>query len=116
MTLEEQLKSMKISRQKLAKDIHVPVSLISAVLKSEEAITADVALRLGRYFGNDPEAWQKLALDAAAKRLKDELASIPKFTSVMKTKQEPKREERTQEQINAWKEWLKKQKTVIISM
>ena len=110
MTLEEQLKSLKISRQKLAKDIHVPVSLISAVLKSEEAITADVALRLGRYFGNGPEAWQKLALDAAAKRLKDELASIPIFTSVMKTKQEPKEEKRTKEQIRIWKEWLKKTK------
>ena len=38
MTLEEQLKSMKIGRQKLAKDIHVPVSLVNAVIKGEEAI------------------------------------------------------------------------------
>ncbi len=108
MTLEEQLKSMKISRQKLAKDIHVPVSLVNAVIKGEEAITVDMALRLGRYFGNGPEVWLKLALEDTAKRLKDELALIPQLTTVPKTKEEQKGEERTKEQIKKWKEWLNK--------
>ena len=48
---EEFLKPMNISQNKLAMDIHVPTPRINAIVKGSRAITADTALRLGKYFG-----------------------------------------------------------------
>lgn len=54
---EEFLKPMQISHYKLAKDIGVPQSRISKIIKKERGITADTALRLGRYFGISAGFW-----------------------------------------------------------
>ncbi len=53
--LEEFLKPMSISQNKLAMDIRVPTPRINAIVKGTRAITADTALRLGKYFGTGPE-------------------------------------------------------------
>jgi len=58
--LEEFLKPMKISQNQLAKDIHVPANRISQIIHGKREITADTALRLGRYFGIEPEFWLNL--------------------------------------------------------
>ena len=47
---EEFLEPMDISAYRLAKDINVPLTRITAILSGERAITADTALRLSRYF------------------------------------------------------------------
>ena len=57
---EEFLKPMNISQNKLAMDIHVPTPRINAIVKGSRAITADTALRLGKYFGTGPEFWINL--------------------------------------------------------
>lgn len=49
--LEEFMKPMGISAYRLAKDIHVPVSRIQAILADKRKITVDTSLRLGKYFG-----------------------------------------------------------------
>ena len=49
--LEEFMKPMGISAYRLAKDIHVPVSRIQAILVDKRKITVDTSLRLGKYFG-----------------------------------------------------------------
>jgi len=49
--LEEFMKPMGISTYRLAKDIHVPVSRIQAILADKRKITVDTSLRLGKYFG-----------------------------------------------------------------
>ena len=49
--LEEFMKPMEISAYRLAKDIHVPVSRIQAILADKRKITVDTSLRLGKYFG-----------------------------------------------------------------
>ncbi|WP_297020006.1 HigA family addiction module antitoxin [uncultured Dialister sp.] len=49
--LEEFMKPMGISAYHLAKDIHVPVSRIQAILADKRKITVDTSLRLGKYFG-----------------------------------------------------------------
>ena len=81
--LEEFLRPMKISQNKLAMDIRVPTPRINAIVNGKRAITADTALRLGRYFGTGPEFWIKLQnnydLCVAASRLKGELADIPQL-------------------------------------
>ena len=45
------MKPMGISAYRLAKDIHVPVSRIQAILADKRKITVDTSLRLGKYFG-----------------------------------------------------------------
>ena len=58
--LEEFLKPMNISQNQLAKDIKVPANRISQIIHGKREITADTALRLGKYFGIEPEFWLNL--------------------------------------------------------
>ncbi|PYM12112.1 MAG: addiction module antidote protein, HigA family [Verrucomicrobia bacterium] len=58
--LEEFLKPKGITQYRLAKDIGVPPRRINEIVKGQRAITADTALRLGRYFGMSPEFWLNL--------------------------------------------------------
>jgi addiction module HigA family antidote len=50
--LEEFLKPMDLSQNRLAMDIHVPARRINEIVHGKRRITADTALRLGRFFGN----------------------------------------------------------------
>jgi len=61
--LEEFMKPMGISINKLARDIAVPPGRVSAIVNNKRAITADTALRLSRYFGTSPEVWMGLQAD-----------------------------------------------------
>lgn len=58
--LEEFLLPMKITQNQLAKDIHVPANRVSQIIHGKREITADTALRLGKYFGIEPEFWLNL--------------------------------------------------------
>jgi len=60
---EEFLKPMNISAYKLSKDIGIPQTRTSAILKGVRAITADTALRLSLYFGTSPKFWLGLQDD-----------------------------------------------------
>lgn len=51
---------LKISINKLSRELKVPVSRISAILKEKRAITADTALRLSLYLGTTAEYWLRL--------------------------------------------------------
>ena len=58
--LEEFLRPMKITQNQLAKDINVPANRVSQIIHGKREITADTALRLGKYFGIEPEFWLNL--------------------------------------------------------
>jgi addiction module HigA family antidote len=60
LLLEEFLKPLGISQNRLARDIDVPVSRIAAIVAGQRAITADTAMRLAAYFDTKPELWMKL--------------------------------------------------------
>ena len=60
---EEFLIPLEISAYKLAKDLDIPQTRISQILKGKRRITADTALRLSRYFGNSPKFWLGLQDD-----------------------------------------------------
>ena len=70
---EEFLKPKGITQYRLAKDIGVPPRRINEIIKGQRGITADTALRLGRFFGNTPEFWLNLQahydLEQEAERL-----------------------------------------------
>jgi len=57
---EEFLTPMKISQYRLAKDIGVAPMRINEIVHESRAITADTALRLGKYFSVSPEFWLNL--------------------------------------------------------
>ena len=59
----EFLVPLGISAYKLAKDIDIPQTRISAILKEKRRITADTALRLSQYFGNSTKFWLGLQND-----------------------------------------------------
>jgi addiction module HigA family antidote len=61
--LEEFLLPLEISAYKLAKDLDIPQTRVSQILKGKRRITADTALRLSKYFGNSPKFWLGLQDD-----------------------------------------------------
>jgi len=76
--LEEFMKPLELSANALAEELHVPANRILAIVKGERAVTADTALRLGRYFGTTAELWVNLQaahdLSLAKARLGKEIA------------------------------------------
>ena len=58
--LEEFLKPMDISQYRLAKDISVDPRRINEIVHGKRAISADTALRLGRFFGTSARFWLNL--------------------------------------------------------
>ncbi|MCK6625341.1 MAG: HigA family addiction module antitoxin [Anaerolineae bacterium] len=61
--LEEFLKPMGLSQNRLALDMGVPPRRINEIVLGKRNITADTALRLGRYFGMSPQFWLGLQMD-----------------------------------------------------
>ena len=72
--LEEFLIPMGISQYRLAKDISVPQRRVSEIVHGKRAITADTALRLGRFFGMEAQFWLNLQARHDLLKAKDELA------------------------------------------
>jgi addiction module HigA family antidote len=58
--IEEFLKPMGISQYRLAKDMSVPPRRINEIVHGKRSISADTALRLGRFFGISPQFWLNL--------------------------------------------------------
>ena len=61
--MEEFLKPLKISAYRLSRDLGIPQTRISEILKGRRRISADTALRLSRYFGNSAKFWLGLQND-----------------------------------------------------
>ena len=80
---EEFLTPFGISAYRLAKEISIPQTRISEILKFNRRITADTALRLSMYFGNSPKFWLGLQddydLEEERKAKMSELKSIRAF-------------------------------------
>jgi addiction module HigA family antidote len=73
---EEFLKPMEISQYRLAKDISVPARRINEIVQGKRAITANTALRLGRYFGVAPQFWINLQSHYDLEIKKDKLTTL----------------------------------------
>lgn len=80
---EEFLKPMNISSYRLAKEIDVPKTRISQIIKGKRRITVDTVLRLAKFFGTTPRFWLGLQndYDLEEKTLlaKESLDKIKKF-------------------------------------
>jgi addiction module HigA family antidote len=60
MLREDFLKPLGLSANRLAMELHVPVTRINDIVNLRRSITADTALRLARYFGTSPQFWMNL--------------------------------------------------------
>src|SRR5437762_1841456 len=58
--LADELAELHISAAELARILHVPTNRITQILKGKRALTADTAIRLGRWFGTGAEIWLNL--------------------------------------------------------
>jgi addiction module HigA family antidote len=58
--LKRELVARRLSANRLALDLAVPSGRITDILNDRRSITADTAVRLGRYFGNDAQFWLDL--------------------------------------------------------
>lgn len=81
MLLEEFLEPMGISQYRLAKDLKIPQTRVSEIVKRNRRITADTALRLSKYFGTSAKFWLGLQddydLEEYENKLASELKAIP---------------------------------------
>ena len=71
--LEDFLKPMDLSQNRLALDIRVPARRINEIVHGNRRITADTALRLSRFFKNSPQFWLGLQMDYDLDVAEDEL-------------------------------------------
>jgi addiction module HigA family antidote len=71
--LEEFMKPLGLSQYRLAKAMNVYPRKINEIVQGKRAITADTALRLGRFFGTSAEVWMNLQSHYDLELARDEL-------------------------------------------
>lgn len=74
--LEEFLKPMNLSQNRLALDARVPARRINEIVHGKRRATLDTALRLARYFDMSPEFWLGLQMDYDLDVAEDESAEL----------------------------------------
>jgi addiction module HigA family antidote len=83
--LEEFLLPLGLSAYRLSKDVGIPQTRVSEIIKGNRRVTADTALRLSKYFGNSAKFWLGLQDDfdiEEEEQLKSkELESIARYQS-----------------------------------
>ena len=71
--LLDELREIRVSPTELSRQIDVPPNRISQIVRGKRDITADTALRLGRFFGTGPELWMNLQKDYELDKAKAKL-------------------------------------------
>ena len=79
--LADAIAAAGITAAQLARDLRVPANRVTAILHGTRAVTADTALRLGRYFGTSPQFWLNLQqlyeLRLAEKKIGARIKAVP---------------------------------------
>src|SRR3972149_8371066 len=88
--LKELLEEIRLSQYRLAHDIGVPAMRISHLVHGKRPVTAELALRLGRYFGQSPRYWLNLQsrydIDIAEDFLSEQVArEVRPLTAVLES-------------------------------
>lgn len=80
---EEFFKPLKLTAYKLSKDLNIPQTRISEIVKGRRRVTADTALRLSKYFGTTPKFWLGLQndfdIEEGQNQIVEDLKSIGKI-------------------------------------
>lgn len=82
---EEFLKPLGITAYRLSKEVGIPQTRTSQIIKGKRRITADTALRLSKYFGNSAKFWLGLQndydIEEESNDLKKELEMIAEYSN-----------------------------------
>src|SRR5438093_3584088 len=70
--LEEFLKPLGMSMNKLAEQLRVPANRVTQIVEGRRSVTGETALRLARYFGTSPEFWLGMQKDYDLQVARDE--------------------------------------------
>lgn len=83
--MEDFIRGFGLTQNRVALAIGVPPRRINEIVHGKRSITADTALRLGKYFGTSPNFWLNLQdqydLDIEADRLRDQVDAITPFAT-----------------------------------
>ena len=78
--LSDEIAELNMAAAELARAIRVPPNRITQIIAGKRSISADTALRIGKWFGTGPRLWlnlqQAYELDLASKDLEDTLKKI----------------------------------------
>ncbi len=81
--LAEELRELGMSAAELARNLDVPANRITGILKGQRAVTGDTALRLGHFFGMNPQFWLNLQslyeLRLAQKKAGRSVSALPRL-------------------------------------
>ena len=87
--LAEELETLGMSANQLAKELGVPTNRITEIIRGKRGISGDTALRLGRWFGTGPDIWMNLQknyeLRLAEQEIGEALQKIPQHYGGAKT-------------------------------
>jgi addiction module HigA family antidote len=83
--LEEFLKPLNISAYRLSKDLGIPQTRTSEIIKGRRSITADTAIRLSTYFGNSAKFWLGLQNDFDLEE--ERISKEPEFKHIKRLKE-----------------------------
>jgi len=73
---EEFLKPLDITAYRLAKETKIPATRISQIIKGKRRITADTALRFGKFFGNSADFWMGIQMEYDLRKEKAEIECV----------------------------------------
>lgn len=73
--LREEMAELELTARALGRALDIPVNRVTQILKGQRAVTADTALRLGRYFRTLPDFWLGLQKDYELRRAADEVGA-----------------------------------------
>jgi len=73
---EEFLKPLGISAYRLAKETKIPATRISQIIKGRRRLTADTALRFGKFFGNSADFWLGIQMEYDLRKEKAEIECV----------------------------------------
>jgi addiction module HigA family antidote len=71
--LRDELAELGMSARAFARALDIPVNRVTQILREQRGVSADTALRLGRYFGTSPEFWMDLQSDYELRRAQREV-------------------------------------------
>ncbi len=84
--LHDFMEPLGVTQYRLAMTISVPPRRINEIVHCKRAVTADTALRLGRFFGTTPDFWMSLQssydTETAREKISSVLASIPRLSRI----------------------------------
>ena len=94
LVLKDELAELNITPTEFARQIDVPPNRVSQIISGKRAITGDTALRLGHWFGTDPQFWINLQaqyeLAVAGKETGDVIKRLPTKASLPVQLEQPR--------------------------